>query len=390
MIETVNIGEREIDLCINAESQTLPDERRSWLYVNKQLSSVRKKYYLESEGFIFLDEGKAISIAAQIVTWTHTDIRLGRHYIFLPFDTIVYVATILVQTDYILVEKEDLLPFENCLQLIRNNPLECQVAELGRLSNAFTQHNIALKDLCINLDEGKNNPYLLKRGYDLVEISLLAMTPIVGACLIFFLSMTINVKHLEQATVKPLPAKPKSTTQIDTDLEAVAVLLSNFSVLLAYDLDKIHVKKTARGYRAGATGSLNQSFSLMRLNQIARELEGSIYLQKNSWTLSSSIFKPPSGETVEPIPLQVSFEHYRRFAFSRNARFSVIAIAQKRGAAQAVIELVFENPISSVLQQSVQQLQQMALHGHIQKVDINTEKNAGWKNLSIIIEIIGT
>ena len=390
MIETVNIGEREIDLCINAESQTLPDERRSWLYVNKQLSSVKKKYYLESEGFIFLDEGKAISIAAQIVTWIHTDIRLGRHYIFLPFDTIVYVATILVQTDYILVEKEDLMPFEDCLQLIRNNPLECQVAEAGKLSNAFTQHNIALKDLCINLDEGKNNPYLLKRGYDLVELFLLAMAPIVGACLIFFLPMSVNVKHLEQATIKTLPAKPKSTIQIDTDLEAVAELLSNFSVLLAYNLDKIHVKKTAKGYSAGATGSFNQSFSLTRLNQIARELEGNIHLQKNSWTLSSSIFKPPAGETVEPIPLQVSFEYYRQFAFSRNARFSVIGISQKRDVSQGVIELVFENPNSSVLQQSVQQLQQMTLHGYLQKVDINTKKNAGWENLSIIIEIIGT
>ena len=390
MIETVNIGAREIDLCINAESQTLPDERRSWLYVNKQLSSVKKKYYLESEGFIFLDEGKAISIAAQIVTWIHTDIRPGRHYIFLPFDTIVYVATILVQADYILVEKEDLLPFEDCLQLIRNNPLECQVAELGKLSNAFTQHNIALKDLCINLDEGKNNPYLLKRGYDLVELSLLAMTPFAAACSILFLSMTINVKHLEEATVKPPPAKPKSTTQIDTDLEAVAKLLSNFSVLLAYSLDKIHVKKTARGYSTGATGSFNQSFSLTRLNRIARELEGNIYLHKNGWTLSSSIFNPPPGETVEPVPLQVSFEHYRRFALSRNARFSVIGISQKRDVSKGVIELVFENPNSSVLQQSVQQLQQTALHGYIQKVDINTKKNTGWKKLSIIIEVIGT
>ena len=29
MIEAINIGEREIDLCINAESRTLPEERRS-------------------------------------------------------------------------------------------------------------------------------------------------------------------------------------------------------------------------------------------------------------------------------------------------------------------------------------------------------------------------
>ena len=390
MIETINIGEREIDLCINAESQTLPEDRRTWLYVNKQLTTVKKKYYLESEGFIFLDEGKAISIAAQIVKWIHTDIRSGRHYIFLPFDNIVYMGTIRVQEDYILVEKEDLLPFEDCVQLIRNNPLECQVAELGKLSNAFKQHNIALKDLYINLEPGKNNPYLLKRGYNMVELSLVTMVPFIGVGLIFMLSLTINVKDLEEATIKPLPAKPKSTIQIDKDLGAVAKLLTDFSVLLVYNLDNIHIKKTAKGYNTSATGRYDQSFSLARLNRIARELEGRFFLQKNSWTLNSSLFKPALGETVELVPLPVSFENYRQFAISSHARFSVIGTSQKRDAAQGLIELAFDYPNSSVLQQSVQRLQQMALHGYIKNIDINTQKNAGWKNLTIIIEIIGT
>ena len=390
MIETINIGDREIDLCINAESQTLPEDRRTWLYVNKQLTTVKKKYYMESEGFIFLDEGKAISIAAQIVTWIHTDIRHGRHYIFLPFDNIVYLATIRVQEDYILVEQEDLLPFEDCVQLIRNNPLDCQVAELGKLSNAFTQHNIALKDLYINLEPGKNNPYLLKRGYNLFELSLVTMIPFIGAGLIFMLSLTINVRDLEEATIKPLPAKPKSTIQIDKDLDAVVMLLTEFSVLLAYNLENIHIKKTAKGYNTSATGRYDQSFSLARLDRIAQELEGRFHLQKNSWTLNSSLFKPPPGEIVELVPLPISFENYRQFAVSNNARFSVIGTSQKRDAAQGVIELAFDYPNSSALQQPVQQLQQMALHGYIKNIDINTQKNAGWKSLTIIIEIIGT
>ena len=390
MIETINIGEREIDLCINAESQTLPEERRHWLYVNKQLTAVKKKYYLESEGFIFLDEGKAISIAAQIVKWIHTDIRTGRHYIFLPFDNIVYMATIRVQEDYILVEKEDLLPFEDCVQLIRNNPLECQVAELGKLSNAFTQHNIALKDLYINLDPGKNNPYLLRRGYNLAELFLVTMGPFIGAGLIFMFSLTINVKDLQEATIKPLPARPKSTIQIDKDLGAVTMLLAEFSVLLAYNLENIQIKKTAKGYNTSATGRYEQSFSLARLNRIARELEGSFYLQKNHWTLNSSLFNPAVGETVELVPLTISFENYRQFAISSNARFSVIGSRQKRDAATGLIELAFDYPNSPALHQSIQRLQQMALHGYIKDVDITTQKNAGWKSLTIIIEIIGT
>ena len=390
MIETIKIGEREIDLCINAESQTLPEERRHWLYVNKQLSAVKKKYYLESEGFIFLDEGKAISIAAQIVKWIHTDIRPGRHYIFLPFDNIVYMATIRVQEDYILVEKEDLLPFEDCVRLIRNNPMECQVAELGKLSNAFTQHNIALKDLYINLDAGKNNPYLLRRGYNLAELFLVTMVPFIGAGIIFALSLTINVKDIKETTIKPPPVKLKSTTRIDSDLDAVSALLGDFTVLLAYKLEKIQIKKTSKGYNTSATGEYEQAFPLTRLYRIARQLDGKFSLQKNNWTINSSLFKPPAGETVELRPLPASFEQYRRFAIANNAHFSVIGVNRNRGSAQGVIELTLEYPNQHTLRQSAQQLRQMASHGHIRNVDINTWENAGWKDLTIIIEIIGT
>ena len=390
MIETISLGARDIDLCINAESQTLPEERRPWLYVNKRLSALKKKYYLESEGFIFFDEGRAISIAAQIVTWIHTDIRAGRHYILLPFDNIVYVAAIRVQPDYILVEKEELLAFEDCLDLIRSNPLECQVAELGRLSDAFLQHNIALKDLYINLDTGKNNPFLLKRGYNLVELSLPALVPCIGAGLIFLISSNIEVRETQETALQPVHAKPKSTIQVATDLESIAALLGDFSVLLAYELDNISIKKTAKGYLTSATGRYDQSFSLDRLNRIAEELEGSFSLQKNNWTLNSSLFKPPAGEVADPAPLAVSFERYRQFAAANSARFSIIGTSRKQDAAQGIIELGIDYPNHNVLRSWVRQLHQAMLHGYLQNAGITTRRNSGWKSLTITIEIMGT
>ena len=389
MIETISIGAREIDLCINADSQTLPEERRPWLYVNKQLSAVKKTYYLESEGFIFFDEAGGVSIAAQIVKWIHTDIQPGRHYIFLPFDNIVYMATIRVQADYILVEKEDLLPFEDCIRLIRNNPLECQVAELGKLSNAFMQHNIALKDLHINLEPGKTNPYLLRRGHNLVELALLATAPIVGAGLVFMLSSLITVKEIKETSIKP-PPKPRSALQVDTDVDALAALLADFSVLLAYNLENIRIEKTPKGYNAAAIGRYDQSFPLGRLHRIAEKLDGRFYLQKNNWNLNSSQFNPAAGEAAELQPLPASFEQYRQFAVANHARFKVVGVTRKRDAAQGVIELTIDYPTGQGLRQAAQQLRQTGLHGYLQKADISTRKHAGWKNLTLTIEIIGT
>ena len=390
MIETISLGARDIDLCINAESQTLPEERRSWLYVNKRLSALKKKYYLESEGFIFFDEGRAISIAAQIVKWIHTDIRAGRHFIFLPFDNIVYVATIRVQADYILVEKEDLLAFEDCMEMIRSNPLECQVAELGALSGAFVQHNIALKDLYINLEPGKNNPFLLKRGYNLAELSLPALVPCIGAGLFFLLSSTIEVKEIQESAIQPVRAEPKSAIRIATDLETIAALLDEFSVLLAYDLDNISIKKSSDGYLTSATGRYDQSFSLERLHVIAQELEGSFSLQKNNWTLNSSLFKPQAGKTADPVPLATSFERYRQFAATSYARFSIVGSSRKRDAATGIIELSIDHPDRHILRLWVRQLQQLSLHGYLQSAALSVRRNSGWNNLTLIIEIIGT
>ena len=390
MIETISLGARDIDLCINAESQTLPEERRPWLYVNKRLSALKKKYYLESEGFIFFDEGKAISIAAQIVTWIRTDIGAGRHYIFLPFDNIVYMAAIRVQPDYILVEKEELLAFEDCLDLIRSNPLECQVAELGRLSDAFLQHNIALKDLYINLDTGKNNPFLLKRGYNLAELSLLALIPCIGACLIFLISSNIEVREIKETAIQPVLAKPKSTIQVAVELESIASLLGEFSVLLAYDLENISIKRASKGYLTSATGRYHQSFSLDRLNRIAEELEGRFSLQKDNWTLNSSLFEPAAGESADLVPLATSFERYRHFAAANRARFSILGTSRKRDTAQGIVELGIDYPNHNVLRLWARQLQHAMTHGYLQNAGITTHRNSGWKTFTITIEIIGT
>ena len=390
MIETVSLGARDLDLCLNAESQTLPEERRAWLYVNQRLGALKKKYYLESEGFIFFDEGRAISIAAQLVKWIHTDIRPGRHYIFLPFDNTVYLATIRVQTDYILVEKEDLLPFEDCIKLIKHNPLECQVAELGELSNAFTQHHIALNDLYINLEPGTNNPYLLRRGYSLSELALLTLAPCVVAGLFYLFITNLEASKIRETTQTPPPPKPESARQVDEDLDALAALLTDFSVLLAYDLENVSIKKTGAGYSVNATGSYLQSFSLERLHNLAQRLQGRFSVQKNRWTLTSSRFQPAAGETGDLAPLAISFEDYRQFAGANNARFTIVSVNRKHNSVQGVVEIGYEHPAPSTLEHWVRQLQQGALHGYLKEARISARKNSGWNSMSIVIEITGT
>ena len=387
MIETISINDREVDLCINAESLTLPEEGRR-LFINRQLSAVGKKHYLESEGFIFFDEGRAVSIAAQIVQWTHTDLRAGGHFIVLPCDHLVYVASIQVRDNYILVEKEELLSFEESVRLVRNNPLDCQVAELGKLSRAFEQHKIELKDLRLNLGAGKDNPFLLKRGYTLGELFMLMATPLL--CLGLAAVLWPLFPSKEDAPAMLAPAAPMARVRIGADLEAVDGLLAAFAVLLAYNLETIQVQKAAKGYNATATGKYEQAFSLARLEQIASRLQGRIVVQKDNWTLSSSLFKPPKGRAEALRPLAVSFEQYRRFAMAVNADFAIAGISQRRRWALGVIELRLPHPNRATLKQCARLLRQAGLHGQLLKLSVNAQPHGAWEDLNATVEITGS
>ena len=172
MIETVTINGREVNVSLNADSVTLPERANHRLFLAGQLAARKKRYYLESEGFVYFEEQPAVSVAAQLVRWVHTDISAGPYHVLLPFDTVVYHATIQVHEDYVLVESEALEDSAPALALLKANPENCQVGRLGRLGSAFEQHRVELQDLRIDLEPGANNPFRFRRGYTLSHIAI--------------------------------------------------------------------------------------------------------------------------------------------------------------------------------------------------------------------------
>ena len=390
MIETLTVNNTPVDISIGAETITLPDEGAGWLFTTRQLTTSKKKYHLAAEGFLFLDEGKGVSIAAQLVRWIHSDIVVGQHTVLLPLDQSVYTATIQVRKDYLLVEDEDIISFEDALAIVRADPGACQVGKLGALSDAFEQHSVALTDLQINLTPTAN-PYSLKRGYTLGELGLFTLTSVAAAYVLMAL-LTSTPTELKQITdtLRTRTAPSAAVLQIDDDLATLDTTLGAFAVLFNYNLHSLQIVRNGQGYDTIAEGYYDQSISLARLHTIATALNGKLGVQDTTWTLRSSFHQPPRGETAPLVPLTTSFEAYRRTATALHARFAILGVTQTPEMATGTVELSLARPNSAVLKHAAQRLATARLPGQLQKADLTVQSHAAWHRLTFTVEIKGT
>ena len=387
MIETVTINGRETNISLNADSITLPERGGHKLFLAGQLAARKKSHYLESEGFVYFEEQPALSIAAQLVRWVHTDISVGPYRVLLPFDTVVYSAAIQVHEDYILVENEALESFEQALALIKANPETCQVGQLGKLGASFEQHRIELQDLRMELEPGAGNPYRFRRGYTLGH-ACLGLGLLIGLlCLGIY-----AVGWLRAVEPAPLPralSKPESNLQARADMQAVQELVAAFSVLLAYELRSITVSKAPKGYNTSAAGAYRSTMALPRLEELAKRLQGRVIVSGDGWTLNSSLFIPRTGVRAELLPLQESFEQYRQLAQQLNADYRIMGVSRGALSSIGVVQLTFARPTPTVLARCVELLEAKPLHGALQTLELTTQPHAAWDRLVATMNITG-
>lgn len=387
MIETITINDQELDVCLNADSITRPERTAPYLFLARRLAEKKKRFYVESEGFVYFSEQPAVSLAAQLVRWIRTDIQPGQHHVLLPFDTVVYIAVIQVHADYILVESETLETFEKSMALVKSNPQNCKVGRLGRLSASFQQHQVELQDLRINLGAGAANPFRFRRGYTLGDVCAAAGMALV-ACAALALAAQQSLRRQEEAPVEETVETPVSA-QVHPYLAEVGRLLPAIAVLLAYDLRSVKVSRVGDQYATSAQGEYRSSLSLARLQELAGEMNGRLIVNGSSWTLNSSLFAPPPAAEEAPAPLHDAFEQYRRLAWRMNARYDIVGVSRRRRGSTGVVALTMRHPNPAFLAYCAGLMKIHRLHGALQSLELTTGRHGAWQSLTATIEITG-
>ena len=392
MIEIIKINGQDVPLSLGAESITLPEGRLSPFYTARTLSNVGKKYYTQAEGFMFFDEAPGVSIAAQLVEWINADIDTGQYRVYLPGDHLVYLADIQVQQAYIIVNREELLEFEEALEQIRQSPNNSQVHNSGHLARAFAQHRIDTRDLQFFLEPGRGNPYYLHKGRNLTDYALLG-----GCTLALLLLLNVGsglVKQLYSARDKKTAVIqtiiiPKSQHRLHTDLDALGQLMRRYHPLLAYQLKDLRLQKEKNAYRLIATGDYHQHHSLARLQQLAEQLGGAITVQAQTWILRAGNFRPPAGREPGLVPIADTFEQYRQLANRKQMDFRIETITRNRHRTDAAISLALDYPTPATLQHLALDTRPSHFHGALNQVVLSAEANAAWKQLTLGISITG-
>ena len=391
MIEYFTIDGREMPLSIRASTTTRRVDRFSWIQKAKDIKRLGKKYHIASEKLIFFDDEPGVSIAAQLSDWISTNIPKGRHFVFVPGDTLMYCAELHIHADYVLVDSESLLSFDQAIEQIRQEPLASHIHASGDLQAPLEQNGFDLKDLHIELAPDSSNPYWLKRGRSLNELTGGAAFLLVMAGL--GVATVQNYYGSEEKKVFPIMIKeavrPQSYVQLHNDLGALTALLSASSVWMNYGLENITIVKSDAGYTTRLEGKYRNNYPLARLREITGKMDGQLMLQGDGWFMETPIFKPDPGYSDEPVDILDSIEHYRRLVSAGYADLDIDGISDGRPLRTANLELRIDRPVPWVLAGIARQVERHNIHGAAQRINVAVKPGHGWQQLSIDINLSG-
>lgn len=391
MIESFTIDGRETPLSICAFTTTRKNGRFSWLQRAKEISRVGKKYHVASEKLMFFDDEPAVSVAAQLAEWVNTNISKGRQFIYVPGDTLMYCAELHIHNDYVLVDSERLLTFEQALQQIRQAPLISHIHTSGELQTLLKQNGFELKDLLINLTPNSNNPYWLKRGRSLTELTggMLILLGMVGVGAVAVQWQMYPEKKPDIQIMGDTYQQPGSFVQLHNELDELIALMSASSVWMNYGLERITITKSSADYITRLEGEYQYNYPLPRLRELARSLGSQFMINGDNWLVETPVFKPESGEDHELMDILDNIEHYQRLVKGGYIELDVGGVRNEKGHRTANLKLHVDRPFPGMLAGIARQVERHNIHGVTQNIDVNVKPGHGWQLLSININLTG-
>ena len=350
----------------------------------------RKKYYVTSEKLVFFDEEPAISVAAQLAEWVDTNISKGRQFIYVPGDTLMYCAELHIHSDYVLVDSERLLSFEQSLQQIRQAPSISHIHTSGDLRKLLQQQGFELKDLRIDLTPGSNNPYWLKRGRSFTELTggMLILLGMVGASTLAFQwfkgSEAVPVLRIMEEV-----RQTQSSVQLHNELNELVALMSASSVWMNYGLKRITINKSGDDFITRLEGEYQNDYPLPRLRDLAQAIDSQFMIQGDNWFIETPIFKPESGDSHELVDILDSVGQYQRLMKAGYVNMDLGGIREERRHRTANLELRVNRPFPGLLAGLARQVERDNIHGAAQKIDVEVNPGHGWQLLNIDINLLG-
>ena len=390
MIEYITIDGEETPLSICATTTTRKVGRFSWLQSAKEISRLGKKYYVTSEKLTFFDDEPAVSVAVQLAEWVDTNISKGRQFVYVPGDTLMYCAELHIHSDYVLVDSERLLPFEQALQQIRKAPLISHIHSSGDLKVPLQQQGLELTDLHIDLTPNSSNPYWLKRGRSLTELTggALILLVMVGAG-----ALTVQwQQNPETNAFAPMIKEFKTThssVQLHRELGELITLMSASSVWMNYGLERISIVKSGADYITRLEGKYQNDYPLSRLRELAGSMNSQFMIQNNNWFVETPMFKPEAGDSHELVNILDSIEDYQHLVKAGYAELDLGGIRKETRHRTANLKLLIDRPIPWLLAGIAQQVERHNIHGATQKIDVRVKPGHGWQLLSIDINLLG-
>ena len=396
MIDDFQVDNQNLAISHNATQVTL-SENAGFTDIIAQLSAYKLRYYTRADDTLFMDEGKGVCLAAQVIAWWNQEAADEEYHVFVPGDTSVYYARVDANPHFVTVTYEHLLDFREAASIVEEHPAQCLVHDSGRLAQQFRDLNVEVSDLRLELFDGA--PHSLRYGVNRQQLVMLAALPALGLTialtgkplleLVFGTQEEVLPVAIEQAV--PILAPSVMPQRLQPDLMALGQIMNRQSLLVLHGLDSLSVTPAQDSFAINAQGSLRPESTVVRLTSIARARAAEFTFDGNNWTMSGVHPRVDQYETPAPSDIYRQLDKWRLTAALHNVSLNFSGRDTLHDAVRYNLQLAMPAPHPVSLQALINDMDRQGLSGEMSHATLTPGIPSGqvWSQLTLDYAITG-
>ena len=395
MIDQFLIDGNMILIAHRSQQISLPDEQNFTFKAN-QLSQYNLHHYVLTENTLFLDDDKAVSLAAQISNWPGENTASGDYNVFIPGDKTIYHALISIRPKYISIQSERFVTFEEAAGIVLKNPTNSMVNDSGALSKAFKQQNLKLTDLGFDFRESRSNPYYMRYGLNRTQLVITPLATLIVIIFLFFIPNIIktlfNLGKPAEVSTEVIPPPTEVHNRLSHDLFSIGDIMNNSAILVLYGLDQIIITPTDSYFEIHYNGQLNTDNTIGRLRQISGKRHGRLELTGNlSWNLHSEWPRKTDYDKSPPTDLYNQLDQWRLLSLRHNLPLNYTSESPLHDATNFHLTITVRNPLPHHITLLAKDIKNENLFSTLENVRLSSgfaSKNT-WSNIELNFIITG-
>lgn len=365
MIESVVINNEVIEVSLEANHITLPNGTARFQEIANYLSDNESSHYLISHGLIYLENDEAVILSAAVTEAVMNDQELdaGVYSVFIAFDEVVYLCELDKSDEFVLVDEERLIDYDEAVEKARLDPHAAIVLQGGTLTDSFINEGFKPKAYSVNFAEAST-----KKGLTFTAIITRTLV-VVGLLLFVFLVANYFINKDNSVVEKVVESIPAGHPALGSDIRQIGDFVRKTNILLIHGIQSIDQSADMRVPYITISGAFQPNESYTRLYEIKKILgSGILSIEGSGWTISSvkGVKSEVEGYDLRFLPADMDQLSALFKKYSDQPILTRVPVTPTSKATQYPWTATVTHPSRSLLYRLAADIETLGVHGRIQ------------------------